>query len=192
MEAWSLVEPHQRVLRMGDLRVSFQLLGGVQAATGAPVNLGAVRLGERKRSRAREVLLPLRENDTFWVGLEAEGDAVVAVRVVVQEPQSLDAVTGEHPLPRLVHTPANCVTVPPAYGVFEIANRGPFDARRAARFKVTGTPSRAARGRRAWKDAQAVSASVRVVSYEMFEQLTGIPPGTPLNESGAYQGWRLP
>ena len=146
------------------LHLSFQRYPR-QAGQAAPSSLGALPVGVDAHG---EVLVPVADDEAFWIGIEpAPGTPATGLRVVVEAAGA--AVT----LPPLrVDGPCRIVTWPGAGDRPRPFSRGDCDRIRVA--------------------AGAFELSARLVSYEEFSAATGQAPPSRLDPSAGYGGWRLP
>ena len=181
-------------LRLGSLLViSFQRFrrprDGVISA--APASLGALPVGA---SESGELLLPLADDEAFWIGVTPCIPATVVELAVHAELKGyglVDVFSGEWCNPDAT----DMVRVPPVPAIDGIRRpdnsilafaRGSPDERLSAcdsvRF-IAVTQDR---------DAGRAAASVRLVDYAAFEALTRSPPPSPLDPDAGYKGWWLP
>lgn len=179
-------------LRLGSLLVvSFQRfrrpLNGVIYA--APASLGALPIGV---SESGGLLLPLADDEAFWMGLTPCSPATavdVAVKVELDGYGLVDAFSGE----RCTLQATNMVRVPPMTAVDGI--------RRPDKSALVFARVLGGEGLFACHSVQIIasgdgrdgaSASVRLVDYSSFEDLTKSPPPSPLDPDAGYKGWMLP
>jgi hypothetical protein len=174
-------------LHLGPLTVSFQRFQ--QPADGTvrevPHSLGALPLGE---GDAGEWLLPVADDEAFWIGLNAQRPIEVAIEVGTIAGRSLDALSGLAWDARAPHTvsPNSFAIVAGirrdddslwAFTPVPIEDVAP--ACDAIRFF--------ARNRHLWQ-----LAHVRLVNYSNFAARTGRSPPTPIDPNSGYSGFRLP
>jgi hypothetical protein len=126
------------------------------------------------------VLAAVGPGEAIWLGFQAtDPRSPVVLRVRVEGPQPLDAVTGEPWGDTLADEPGNHLLCPPDYclpGLRRPDGYVPFEQGELSVLALQPTPGR---------------ASVRIVDFEAFSELTGREP-EPLDPESAYKGWRLP
>jgi hypothetical protein len=93
LAAWTI--ENRSLSLAGRVRVSVQRTRPLAAASVPPRSYGAARLAANP-SAADEVLVGIGDDDAFWLGFTAvDASAPAALRVIVDEPAALDAVTGQ-------------------------------------------------------------------------------------------------
>lgn len=141
-------------------------------------------------SPARSVIAACAPGEAVWLGFQAvDAASPVIVRVRVDSPQELDAVTGERWEEGVRDHPRNHLVCPPDSRLVGIRHPNGF-----VPFGVD-----AARGGSQVPQGFSVlcygesDASVRfeLVSPATFTSVTGLIP-EPLDVDNAYKGWRLP
>jgi hypothetical protein len=157
----------------------------------APASLGALPVGA---SESGELLLPLADDEAFWMGLTPYIPATVvelAVRVELKGYGLVDAFSGE----RCGSKATNMVRIPPVTVIdgirradrsFLVFSRGTREQRLHACHSVQFIASEAGR------DDAGSTAAVRLVDYAAFAELTKSPPPSPLDPDAGYKGWQLP
>lgn len=138
-----------------------------------------------------ELCLPVASEEAFWIGLESVS-VVRAVRaaimVVTEDIGPIDPVSG-----RVWNGPAaHAFDVPPVLVIQGILR---LDGSLWAftRVPVHGTGPACRRIEfHAWDDSKTAAASVRLVDYVSFRELTNMAPPPPLDADAGYKGWRLP
>jgi hypothetical protein len=121
------------------------------------------------------VVAAVGPGEAVWLGFQPVEPARPAiVRVRVEGPAPLDAVTGEPWEDGLAEEPRNHLTCPPDY---QLPGNPTFAVGARATVVVYG--------------AEPASVSFELVTLERFTSLTGIP-AEPLDPEKAYKGWRLP
>jgi hypothetical protein len=137
------------------------------------------------------VLAAVGPGEAVWLGLQPVDAARPAlVRVRIDHPEPLDAVTGEPWEDAMSEEPRNYLSCPPdsrlagvrddwGYVPFGLRDRGASAKGVLERLSVLS-----------YGDEPAL-APVELVTPERFTSLTGIVP-EPLDPDSAYKGWRLP
>jgi len=136
------------------------------------------------------VVAAVGPGEAVWLGFQPVDPArPVIVRVRVDRPEPLDAVTGQPWEDGLSDDPRNYLVCPPdsrLTGVRQANGYLPFGlGERRADGDILERPSVLSYG-----DAPAV-VPVELVTLERFTSLTGIA-AEPLDPESAYKGWRLP
>jgi hypothetical protein len=167
----------------------------------APASLGALPVG---LSAAQELLLPLAENECFWIGLSAAPATrpiALAVTVELRSGRVIDAISGT----AWDADRATSVKVPGTPRIEGIRRAdGRFDA--LVRENATRTEPRCTRvcfrlaaakrggGGTAviMRHSESRDVLLRLVSYATFAKATGRAPPDTLNPDAGYKGWRLP
>jgi hypothetical protein len=179
--------PTREGLRLGPLSVSFQRFeapagGSIQQA---PSSLGALPVGENDRG---EWLLPVADGEAFWIGVNAEPAAELALRVDTQRDGALDALSGKEwdvAAPQVMRVTAFVVIAGIHRGdglLWAFARRPKSDAALASRavsFVVRN-------------DHHQGLIEVRLIDYPGFAAQTGRPPPAPLDPDAGYKGVLLP
>ena len=115
--AWT-IEDDLRIKIANRLYVSFQRfrrLGSSDPST-VPTSYGVAPICEIDGSGGLRAIAPLPEDEAMWIGLSPiEGDLPSAVRVVIRQPDEIDAITGSDPLTTLARSPQNYVVAPPQH-----------------------------------------------------------------------------
>ncbi len=163
--------------------------------TTAPTSLGALPLGFGLN---RQLLLPLAENECFWIGLETVSASVAVLIAAAAELTgngTIDVLSGnkwnpEHPttarIPETLRIPGlRC---------------GDDSFRPLARAVTAWTGSFAPCRQlllfsAAADDSQVSSKApvcIRLVDYAIYARETGEPPPDRLDPEAGYKGWRLP
>ena len=134
-----------------------------------------------------EVIAPVAVGEAIWLGLQpVDRTLPVTLRVRVDRPYPLDAITGEPWDDVQLDAPRNYLTCPPDYslpGVREPAGYVPFGQRQPVDDDLVEQLTVVACG--------VGSATIRLVTPEAFERATG-RTFKPLDPNAAYRGWRLP
>jgi hypothetical protein len=188
------IEPHaierrltEAGLRLGPLTVSFQRFqrpaGG--SLREAPPSLGALPVGEGKGGKW---LLPVADDEAFWIGLNAEREVELALKVERQGGDALDALSGRTWNARAPQTIALAsfaiiAGIRRDDGALWVFARAP--SRDAA--PACSAIGFFARNRRLRK-----LAGVQVVDYARFARLTGRAPPVAIDPNAGYRGFRLP
>ena len=96
----------------GRVDVSVQRTRRLVAPSGAPKSYGRAALAA-SASHAGEILVGTGRDEGFWLGFTALGDAVTALRVVVEAPRTIDAISGSAAAAgRLAGMPQNYLVCP--------------------------------------------------------------------------------
>jgi hypothetical protein len=176
-----------RGLQLGRLAVSFQRFqrpsGGIIRE--APPSLGALPISESDRG---EWLLPVADDEAFWIGVNADVAMQLAVQADTQPEGMLDALSGttwETLAPQTIRLVSFAIIAGIrrddstlwAFSRAEGGDAAPVCA--AIRFY--------ARNRR-----QKNLAGVRLVDYTGFAEQTGREPPAALDPNAGYKGFRLP
>ena len=169
------------------MRVSFQRFeapaGGLIAQ--APSSLGALPVGQTDRD---EWLLPLADGEAFWIGLNAEPAAELAVRADAQRDGALDALSGgrwDASAPQLMRVAAFLVVA----GIRRADGQlWPF----ARRPQTDAAPACHAVALVVRNEHHEGTVEVRLVDYAEFSARTGRPPPAPLDPDAGYKGYLLP
>jgi hypothetical protein len=172
------------------LAVSFQRFQ--QLANGfirdVPASLGALPVG---RSSSGELLLPVADGESFWIGLSSENrnSIQVGAEVDVIGIGPTDALSGR----RWREDDARSVEVAPRSVIVGIRrpDGSSWAFSRSATQPAPG--SRSVRIVLFGDDNETVSSvGVALVDYAMFGRLTATLPPVPLDPEAGYKGWRLP
>lgn len=179
------------------LALSFQRFqwpeGGV--VDRAPQSLGALPVG---LGPARELLLPLAEDEGFWIGLGVEPQGKTLALAVAAELSSgtvLDALSGaewnsDRPTMVVVaDTPRIEGIARPDKRLQVLARKSgsePGSGCVAVRLRMGAATPGAAR------DGEAHEIRLRLVDYATYGRETGCPPPDPLDPDAGYKGWMLP
>jgi hypothetical protein len=174
-------------LQLGPLIVSFQRFqrpsGGIILE--APPSLGALPVGGGQRG---EWLLPVAEDEAFWIGVNTDRAVQLAVKVETQSEGPFDALSGRTWNTRAPQTIALASFAIVAgirrdNGTLWAFARGPSGdaapACTAMRFF--------ARNRRLLN-----LAGVQLVNYTSFARRTGRVPPVEIDPNAGYKGFRLP
>lgn len=163
-------------------------------APGEPLPAGAAPraygLAPTDVSPSGSVVAAVGRGEAVWLGFQAVDPAQPAiVRVRIDPPEPLDAVTGGPWEEALADEPRNYLVCPPDYclpGVRQPAGHVPFGLGvRSARPDIVEELSVLSCG-----DTPAL-VPVQLVTPATFTRLTGRVP-EPLDPDSAYKGWRLP
>jgi hypothetical protein len=120
------------------------------------------------------VVAAVGPGEAVWLGFQpVEPARAMVVRVRVDGPEPLDAVTGEPWDEGLAEEPRNYLRCPPDY---RLPGRTFAVGERASVLSYGAPPA---------------LASFELVPLEEFTSLTGIP-AKPRDPESAYKGWRLP
>jgi hypothetical protein len=135
------------------------------------------------------VVAAVGPGEAVWLGFQSvDGARAAIVRVRVDGPEPLDAVTGGPWEDALSDNPRNHLVCPPDYrlaGVRRDDGYVPFGVGEPDTESVLERLSCLSYG-----EAPAV-VPLELVTLERFTTLTGIP-AEPLDPEKAYKGWRLP
>lgn len=63
------------------------------------------------------IVVPVRDEESVWLGFETDDDEPVALRVLVSETGNIDAISGQPAADRLENKPQNYVVVPPQHWI---------------------------------------------------------------------------
>lgn len=169
------------------MSVSFQRFaapaGGLIQQT--PSSLGALPVGE---TDGGEWLLPVADGEAFWMGVNAEPAADLALRVETHRDGALDALSGRRwgePEPQVMHVTAFVVVagIHRSDGLLWVFARRPRgDAAPACRSVALVVRNEHHQG----------LVEVRLVDYPSFAAQTGRPPPAPINPDTGYKGYLLP
>ena len=158
-----------------------------------PASLGALPVG---RNALGAWLLPLADDECFWIGMSENREpapAMLAVRAELGNAALVDAVTGqpwdarhagELALPGTawlagLRQPGS----EPPWTVFSNSSLVP-----AAQRCISQTFRLRARG----DHGAGMATRLELVNYARFFSETGIRPPPPMDADAAYKGWRLP
>lgn len=158
-----------------------------------PASLGALPVG---RNALGAWLLPLADDECFWIGMSENRElapAMLAVRAELGDAALLDALTGqpwdarhagELALPGTawlagLRQPGSG----PLWTVFSNSSLVP-----AAQRCISLTFRLRARG----DHGAGIATRLELVNYARFFSETGIRPPAPMEADAAYKGWRLP
>lgn len=162
----------------------------------APSSLGFLPVGW---AATREWLLPLADNECFWIGLgesAATPPRWLAVAVEFGSGAARDAVTGEV----WQHSRAGMLPVPGTPliagiqrpdGTLAVFARTavPFPASSCVRIRLYASPQPCLEAR---CDGDVSMLALRLADYEVFATETGLAAPATLDPVAGYQGWRLP
>ncbi len=167
----------------------------------APPSLGALPVG---LSAARELILPLAQDECFWLGLSLTSAAqpiALAVGVELRTGKVIDAISGAN----WRADRSSTVTVPDTSrieGIRRLDGRLHVFARDTghstdllcARLMLRVAAASAAGHDRSVADlnSKPLDVTVRLVDYATFAMNSGMPLPGPLNTDAGYKGWRLP
>jgi hypothetical protein len=158
------------------LHLSFQRYArpqGDAACEPPPASLGLLPLAEGVDG---ELLLPLAQDEAFWIGLAAgPGEAPMRLELAVQRPDG----GSEAAPPVAVGGFGTVAGWPSAQGGLQAFTRATASLLRLA----------------AWRegaDRPEGEATLQVVDCERFTQASGRPAPAPLDPRAGYRGWRLP
>lgn len=154
----------------------------------APSSLGALPPG---RSSSGDLLLPVAEDEAFWIGLSSErpGGIQVGLRVDVTEIAPTDALSGQ----QWSEHAAQSVRVAPRALIAGIrrSNSSSWVFARSAEPPAPG--SRSVQIVLFGDDNKVVSSvSVAMIDYATFGRVTATSPPARLDPEAGYKGWRLP
>lgn len=158
-----------------------------------PASLGALPVG---RNALGAWLLPLADDECFWIGMAENRElapAMLAVRAELADAALVDAVTGqpwdarhagELALPGTawlagMRQPGS----EPLWTVFSNSSLVPVAQRCISltfRLRAPGDQS------------AGMATRLEMVNYQRFFSETGIRPPAPMEADAAYKGWRLP
>lgn len=158
-----------------------------------PASLGALPVG---RNALGAWLLPLADDECFWIGMAENREAapaMLAVRAELGNAALVDAVTGQPWDARHAGELALPGTAwlaglrqpgrEPLWTVFSNGSLLP-----AARRCISLTFRLRARG----DQGAGMDIRLELVNYARFFSETGIRPPAPMEADAAYKGWRLP
>ncbi|MEP6587183.1 MAG: hypothetical protein ABJA84_00300 [Polaromonas sp.] len=165
----------------------------------APASLGALPVG---LGAAHELILPLADDECFWIGLSvtsATRPIALAVAVELRSRKILDAISGTNwdagrPTWVIVPDTPRIDGIRRPDGRFEVLARETRDAadglcvRIRLRIVAAGGDDKSA----AAPDAEICEVPLRLVDYATFAAETGTAPPAPLDPDAGYKGWRLP
>jgi hypothetical protein len=138
---------------------------------------------------AEAVLVAVPRGEAIWLGFEAvEPNDPAILRVRINGPDPLDAVTGEPWDEELVETPRNHLVCPPEYCLPGVRGESGFMP-----FGQADGPPREVLEELTVIAHRRVTAQVaiRLVTDDLFARATGIAP-EPIDPDSSYKGWRLP
>jgi hypothetical protein len=101
-------------LDAGPVAISFQRapkLGRDEAPRGQR-SYGALPVIDVSTADRREVLVPVDERESLWLGFENPHVPPVAVRVIIESPTAIDALTGVAPIDVFAAEPQNYIVTP--------------------------------------------------------------------------------
>jgi hypothetical protein len=174
-------------LQLGSLTVSFQRFqrpadGIIQEA---PPSLGALPVGE---GSGRELLLPVADDEAFWLGVNTDREVALAVNVERQGGGMLDAVSG-----RTWSTRTPQTIVLSSFAIIAGIRRDDGTVWAFARDSDGDTaPACCAIGFFARRQRLRTLGSVRLVTYAIFTTRTGRAPPAAIDPSAGFKGFRLP
>lgn len=132
-------------------------------------------------SESGTIIAAVAPEEAVWLGFQAlDSASPVIVRVRLETPDPLDAVTGAAWQDCQHHSPPNYLRCPPdsrLAGIRQIDGYVPFETGQC--FTVI------------CDDEDDAAVEVELVAPEVFRSRTGIVP-EPLDADNAYKGWRLP
>jgi hypothetical protein len=174
-------------LQLGPLTVSFQRFqrpsGGIIRE--APPSLGALPVGEGQRG---EWLLPVAEDEAFWIGVNADRAVQLAVKVETQSRGALDALSGRTWNKRAPQTIS--------LASFAIIAGIRLDDGTLWAFAraPSGDAAPACAAMRFFARNRCLQnlAGVRLVNYISFAKHTGREPPVAIDPNAGYKGFRLP
>jgi hypothetical protein len=183
------------------LKLSFQRfrspLDGLVPAQ--PRSLGALPVALASNG---EVLLPLAEDEAFWIGVRTIPPArcvAFSLAAELANGARIDAVTGEglnEANPGVVSTleTGSLDGIPCRGGRLMPFARTPYASQTAPLVGLTVEILAAASegGREMPLERHRASMYLGLVDYEQFRNRTGLVPPSPLNDEAEYKGWRLP
>jgi len=153
-----------------------------------PSSLGALPVG---KDSDNSFLLPVAENEAFWIGLVTTGPepAFVALQVALADGTFVNAFSGQRWREDAAHavridSHAAVAGVPGQGGLFHAFARvatPQFPAARSVRLVLSQQG-----------DDVICCATVTLVDYATFAALTGLCAPPPLDRDAGYKGWRLP
>lgn len=170
-------------LRFGALAVSFQrfrrpLDGGV---TAIPRSLGALPVAV---SRIGGFILPLADDEAFWIGLSTETDA--QYRVSISATGCGGGTFDIAAVQLLVETLVHVAGIPGPRGYFSVLARvGEPAAQGIAELRLAARCGRDAVGK-------VRTAAIRLVDYATFAEDSSRSPPATLDPGAAYKGILLP
>jgi hypothetical protein len=173
-------------LQLGPVSVSFQRFhrppGGIISQ--APPSLGALPAGQ---DGGGEWLLPVADGEAFWIGLNVERAAALAVKADMQQGEALDAFSGRPWAPETAQT-----MVVERFVVVAGLRRG--DTLWAFARSADAATAPACRAISFFQRDAGLSelAAVRLVDYADFAERTGLAPPAPIDSEAGYKGHRLP
>jgi hypothetical protein len=123
---------------------------------------------------AGEVVAAVGPGEAVWLGFQpVEPARAAVVRIRIEAPEPLDAVTGEPWDDGLAEEPRNYLRCPPDY---RLPGRTFAVGEHASVLSYGAAPA---------------VVSFELVTLEQFTRLTGVA-AEPLDPESAYKGWRLP
>lgn len=142
-------------------------------------------------SPSGSVIAAVAPGEAVWLGFQAVDPAQPAtIRVRVDRPEPLDAVTGGHWLETPLDEPRNYLVSPPDSRLAGVRQPTggylPFGLR-----GESGRPDIIEQLSILSLDAEGALVTVELARPAMFTQLTGVVPDH-LDPDSAYKGWRLP
>lgn len=165
----------------------------------APV--AGLRAGGTEVSLQGVALVAVADTEVVWLGFQPVArDRPISIRVRVDAPESLDALTGKLWREAL---PADSLVCPPAFclpGICRGVGCEPFgwmsmpakcDILQRLTVFAHATSAGPAEAVISDLSGLALTAELALVRPSLFAKLTGILPA-PLEEESAYKGWRLP
>jgi hypothetical protein len=151
----------------------------------APSSLGALPVGETDRG---EWLLPVADGEAFWIGVNAEPAAELALRVDTQREGTLDALSGRR-------WDGSVPDVMPIAGFIVVAGIRRADGRSwafARRPKDDAAPACRAVALSVRNEHHHGLVEVQLIDYPGFAARTGRSPPAPINPDAGYKGYLLP
>jgi hypothetical protein len=164
--------------------------------TEALSSLGALPLGVGANG---EHLLPVADEEAFWIGLDTRGGRAARVSICVEgeDGRRVDAISGQlwedaRPGSLIVRGPRELAGVRRPDGRFDAFGRAHVGQNGAAcrgfQFVSAVGASKATDRLNGIRETVFVS----LVDYETFHTRTGLEPPTALDPDAGYKGWRLP
>jgi hypothetical protein len=193
------IEPGGLCIGPAGVRLSFQRFQSPAdgIVTGTPTSLGALPLA---RDHAGRLLLPVADDEAFWIGLshtQPAGRAELALAVLRADGRELDALSGTTwaaSRPEVISVPeSRCIS-----GIRRRDGRSAVFARSAVSAEGPGCAAltfyitAAAPAPKTARGKDHAGTVIELVDYDAFRTRTGVEPPGPLDPAAGYQGWRLP
>lgn len=156
------------------------------------LTLRAYGLAPTARVEAKNtVIAAVGEREAIWLGFQALNTSrPVVIRVRVEGPNPLDAITGKPWQNETTQLPRNHLLCPPDYCLpgLRLPNGTyrPFGTKALIRGSTTLEEINIFAGR-----PRPVCTAIKLVGPGDFSRITGQSP-EPLDPDAAYKGWRLP